>query len=287
MSWRVASLCDERKFGGSSKKQVIMYLADKASDDGRGIWCSKHTIAAFTEISLATIKRIVREFIQLGILIETGTRGCKHGEVKVYAIDLGTVATLPSLRAPEASAGTGVMVNPVHDDPATGVTMTPLPGSPRPPNHPKTILKPPCRPTGGAEVPDGFDDFWELYPQDRRRRRAGSEERYAAALAAGATPEGLREAAAAYASETEEFTRSRVCLVDNWLRDGRWRRHLDERKAAADEKDAATQRSLVQVAEWIKSSSPTCRRLSRQQVEAVVAFGMVTPAELHLAGVAI
>ena len=61
MSWRVASLCDERKFGGSSKKQVIMYLADKASDDGRGIWCSKHTIAAFTEISLATIKRIVRE----------------------------------------------------------------------------------------------------------------------------------------------------------------------------------------------------------------------------------
>ena len=75
--------------------------------------------------------------------------------------------------------------------------------------------------------------------------------------------------------------------MDNWLRDGRWRRHLDERKAAADEKDAATQRSLVQVAEWIKSSSPTCRRLSRQQVEAVVAFGMVTPAELHLAGVAI
>ena len=41
MSWRVAKECAERKFGSAPRKQIIMFLADKASDDGSGIWCSK------------------------------------------------------------------------------------------------------------------------------------------------------------------------------------------------------------------------------------------------------
>ena len=41
MSWRVANTCAERKFGSATRKQIIMFLADKASDDGSGIWCSK------------------------------------------------------------------------------------------------------------------------------------------------------------------------------------------------------------------------------------------------------
>ncbi len=33
MSWRVANACAERKFGSATRKQIIMFLADKASDD--------------------------------------------------------------------------------------------------------------------------------------------------------------------------------------------------------------------------------------------------------------
>ncbi|WP_156929483.1 hypothetical protein [Paracoccus sp. J55] len=54
MSYHVESLCDCRKFGSAARKQIAMYLANKASDDGSGIWCSKHTMARHTELSLAT-----------------------------------------------------------------------------------------------------------------------------------------------------------------------------------------------------------------------------------------
>lgn len=42
MSWRIANECAERRFGSAARKQIIMFLSDKASDDGSGIWCSKH-----------------------------------------------------------------------------------------------------------------------------------------------------------------------------------------------------------------------------------------------------
>lgn len=56
-----------------------MFLADKASDDGSGIWCSKGTIQRHTELGETTVKRTVREFLKEGILVETGARTCKNG----------------------------------------------------------------------------------------------------------------------------------------------------------------------------------------------------------------
>ena len=64
MSWRVANTCAERKFGSATRKQIIMFLADKASDDGSGIWCSKGTIQRHTELGETTVKRTVREFLK-------------------------------------------------------------------------------------------------------------------------------------------------------------------------------------------------------------------------------
>ena len=71
MSWRVANACAERKFGSATRKQIIMFLADKASDDGSGIWCSKGTIQRHTELGETTVKRtesgaIKRENVGLG-----------------------------------------------------------------------------------------------------------------------------------------------------------------------------------------------------------------------------
>ena len=37
MSWKIANLCAGRIFGSAARKQIIMFLADKASDDGSGV----------------------------------------------------------------------------------------------------------------------------------------------------------------------------------------------------------------------------------------------------------
>lgn len=39
MSWKIVNLCADRIFGSAARKQLMMFLADKASDDGSGIWC--------------------------------------------------------------------------------------------------------------------------------------------------------------------------------------------------------------------------------------------------------
>ncbi len=84
MSWRIANECAERRFGSAARKQIIMFLADKASDDGSGIWCSKGTIQHHTELSESTVKRTIIDFLREGILIETGRRQCKNGYTVIH-----------------------------------------------------------------------------------------------------------------------------------------------------------------------------------------------------------
>lgn len=82
MSWRVANTCAERRFGSAARKQIIMFLADKANDDGSGIWCSKGTIQRHTELGETTVKRTVREFLKEGIRPEDLLQA-----VQAYATD--------------------------------------------------------------------------------------------------------------------------------------------------------------------------------------------------------
>jgi len=156
MSWRVANTCAERKFGSATRKQIIMFLADKASDDGSGIWCSKGTIQRHTELGETTVKRTVREFLKEGILVETGARTCKNGFTVVYRIDLAKVEALEPTLEPEIE---------------TGATVAGVPGPPRPPNHPKTIHKPPTRRREAAEDEEA-EKILAAYPPDRLRGKA-------------------------------------------------------------------------------------------------------------------
>lgn len=130
MSWRVANACAERKFGSAARKQIIMFLADKASYDGSGIWCSKGTIQRHTELGETKVKRTIRDFLKEGILVETGARGCKNRFTVVYRNDLARIEALKLTAEPDFE---------------TGATVAGVPGTPRPPNHPKTVHKPPSR----------------------------------------------------------------------------------------------------------------------------------------------
>ncbi|MEM6741453.1 MAG: hypothetical protein AAF646_15180 [Pseudomonadota bacterium] len=101
-----------------------MFLADKASDDGSGIWCSKGTIQRHTELGETTVKRTIRDFLKEGILVETGARGCKNGFTVVYRIDLARIEALELTAEPEIE--TGATVDPVQTGPGRGARRTDL-----------------------------------------------------------------------------------------------------------------------------------------------------------------
>lgn len=286
MSYHVEALCDRRKFGSATRKQIVMYLANKASDDGTGIWCSKHTIAKHTELSLATVKRVVREFIAEGILVATGMRQTSaHGQTVVYRIVLEVVGTLEPLRPEKGSTATGVTANPVQPTPPTGVTVNPRPGSGRPPNNPKNNPMNPPPPRAGAREAEEADleKVWEAYPADRRRDRTTCLRRMREALAE-VSPDELLAAVRAYAAESEGFTRSKVSFSDNWLRDGKWRRHVGELRRRKTEADVAAEKQLVRVAAWVKTQHGMCKHVTETQVAAVVERGLISRSEAQAAG---
>ena len=100
MSWRIANECAERRFGSAARKQIIMFLANKASDDGSGIWCSKGFVQRHTELSETSVKRTISDFLREGILVQTGQhRPCKNGFTVVYRIDMDVVAQLELIGA--------------------------------------------------------------------------------------------------------------------------------------------------------------------------------------------
>ena len=203
MSWRIANECAERRFGSAARKQIIMFLADKASDDGSGIWCSKGTIQRHTELSESTVKRTIIDFLREGILIETGRRHCKNGYTVIYRIVLERVAALEPTAEPDIE--TGVTVNPVQPEPGTGSTVNGVRGSRWTPNHPKTIHKPPTRKREAAEEVEDLESekILAAYPEDRIRDRRTSLRLIAAAVKAEVKPDDLKQAVKAYAKESE------------------------------------------------------------------------------------
>lgn len=72
-----------------------------------------------------------------------------------------------------------------------------------------------------------FDLIWKSYPEDRRRDRAKCK-KYLVKILTQVSLEELTAAIKSYASESEGFQRSKVSFIDNWLRDGKWQRHVDD-----------------------------------------------------------
>jgi hypothetical protein len=267
MSWKIANLCADRIFGSAARKQIIMFLADKASDDGSGIWCSKGTIQRHTELGESTVKRTISDFLKEGILIETGRRPCKNGFTVIYRIVLDRV-------------------DPVQRDPGRGSRVDGVPGPRWTPNHPETIHKPPTRKRAEAAVDERVERIWAAYPKDRQRGKASSVSAIAEALTEGIDPDDLQRAVQAYAAESAGFTRSKVCFSDNWFATRRWQRFLE---MAAEEREARTTLAAdhhARLAAWVRDRSPMCKHITAPQVTALVAAGLVTDGQLRAAGLA-
>lgn len=284
MSWRVANECAERRFGSAARKQIIMFLADKASDDGSGIWCSKGTIQRHTELGESTVKRTIGEFLKEGILVETGRRPCKNGFTVIYRIVLARVMALDSTAEPDD--GTGVTADPVQPEPGTGSSVDGVGGPRWTPNPSQTIQKPPPRERAKAVVDERFENIWAAYPKDRRRGKDACLARIAEVVSEGADPDDLLKAVQAYATESAGYTRSKVCFSDNWFRSNRWQIYLESLEAEREAAEASKADLHARLAVWIRELSPMCKHITPNQVAALVAANLVSTAQLQAAGLA-
>jgi len=102
MSNHLVSMVYKRKLGSMLRKSVLALLADKASDDGRGIWASKQTIADELDCSKRAVIETVQAFIAEGILKETGKHQVATGHTIEYAMMIDVVEALPLVESEKA-----------------------------------------------------------------------------------------------------------------------------------------------------------------------------------------
>jgi hypothetical protein len=262
-----------------------MFLADKASDDGSGIYCSKGYISRHTELGGSTVRRIVSEFVAEGLLIETGRRKCKNGYTVIYRIHLERMVLLPSVTPDEDEEETPIRANQAPSGMGTGSAAGGEPSPLRDPNHSKTIHKPPTRERDAEnEIADMLDVILASYPHDRLRDKQTCCEEIAAAINSGVLPEDLLQAVRAYSEETNGYTRSKVCFSDNWFKAGRWKKGLAEAEASRVRKQEAELKGLESLAAWIIKRHPLCRHITALQLEALLAANLVTEIQARKAG---
>lgn len=277
MSWEMLNLCAQREFRTAVRKQVIMYLADKASSEGEGVWCSKYRIARETELSLASVKRAMKEFVLEGILIETGTRGCDRGYTVVYNLSIAAVTGLPSLKK-EPEGTTRITENRVHADPPTRFSLHPVPGSERTPNHSTTTPEP-------SLLEQVLSEIWTSYPTDRVRRFEQCKEILAKCLGDGFSPAEIIAGAKAYATATKAHERNRVFFLDNWLRNRQWRDYSKNMSSNKPLEELEAGRVAAQRVQWIIARSGLCRHISAEQATELVERGFVSEKQARTAGV--
>lgn len=86
MSNLISASVQRRLVGSATRKSVLGYMADKAADDGSGIWTSKAISPAISNCRDAPCSWRSRELIRDGLVTETGQRDCKHGFTVEYSI---------------------------------------------------------------------------------------------------------------------------------------------------------------------------------------------------------
>ena len=140
MSNLISATVQRRLVGSATRKSVLSYMADKAADDGSGIWTSKANIARDLELSRRAVQLAIQELIRDGLVTETGQRDCKHGFTVEYSIVIEAVDNLPSTREPRSPRESDARVTrePGSHDPVNQIH----------PNHPyKDTTTPPAEDT--------------------------------------------------------------------------------------------------------------------------------------------
>ena len=94
MSRKLVTLVYERRIGSMMRKAVLAYMADRANDDGTGIWVSKKRIAREIEGSRSGVIVVIKGLVEDGILLDNGIINGRS--THDYTIDVRTLRNLPA-----------------------------------------------------------------------------------------------------------------------------------------------------------------------------------------------
>ena len=124
MSIAVMSRLFKAQIGSPSRKILAIRLGDFAEDEGRGIWPTVGRLANETELSERTVQRLLKEFVDEGLLIVVAEGGGRPGQATRYDFDMMKLEAL--VRGKTVSNGchhvTGDTMTPVTLDTETGDT---------------------------------------------------------------------------------------------------------------------------------------------------------------------
>lgn len=232
MSNLVSARVHKKVFGSATRKSVMIYFADKASDGGEGIWASKSTIAAELELARSTVIKIINELVHDGILIVVGDRRHRNGATVEYDISMATVEDLPDVETPRSepvpgrgeSGLTRPTAGPVRDADPSDSRTPPVrqPDIMVSDSRTQTILKP-SKNLMRAREPDSsklFQQFWDAHP------RAGNRDRTLAlwleAENSGTDTQRIISEARRYRQMSKGKDKRYLVASDLWLEQRRW-----------------------------------------------------------------
>ena len=140
MSNRLISEAYRRDLRTPMRKGVMALLADKADDDGTGIYASKQTMADELCCSKQAMLDTIKAFMGEGLLIEVGHRRAPNGFTVEYGIVVSALEALPLVKshadrlARQSASLTGQRVAPVQEaDRSTSLTPPVQQVDPNPP----------------------------------------------------------------------------------------------------------------------------------------------------------
>lgn len=231
MSIAVMSRLFKAQLGSPSRKMLAIRLADFADDDGRGIWPTVGRLALETELSERTVQRLLRDFVDEGLLIVVAEGGGRPGQATRYDFDMRALDNLQAGKpAVDGCHGvTGVTVSPVTTEAPTGD----IDGADGCHGVTQTVIEPLDKPLG-ERARENEDDGRESRKSVERSFKRGfhgwptaisDSEPEAFRVWLSLTPEERQAAvddAARYVEAAKATGRKLVCSYAVYLRERRW-----------------------------------------------------------------
>lgn len=219
MSRQVAALVYARKTGSAMRKSILAYMAERANDDGSGIWCSKQRIADEIEASRGAVITNIQEMVEEGLLVEVGKRRHQNGWTMEYSICLRKVAALPAAQKDDPFKIERVEAAPVQEDDATRNPGERQDVQQDDTNRPITVLEPSTY----------VGPIWDASPAKSKNRSSRKLLKAALEKLPKTTDgEALLQAWKDYLStpDAQRLDFEYVPAVHRWFTQGRWEQHI-------------------------------------------------------------
>ena len=262
--------------------QNITFWVEKNQANGRnlrqGRYWTYNSVSAFADLfpylTEKQIRTALKKLLDAGLLLKGHFSDDKYDRTSWYALG-ETISPEGQLDATNAAADRISSEGNVFAQKGKSLK-----------NRCKPDSNPPLLKEIG-EVDSEAEKVLAAYPADRLRGRATCLVQIQKASIEGILFSDLLQAVQTYASESSEFTRSKVCFSDNWFKARRWQGYLEAIRTKRENAQTAKVDHQARLACWISDRSPMCKHITASQVTALLASKLVTQAQIQAAGLRI